>query len=272
MGSDNKVKIGIMAGVLALLIVAFVMFMSFHGGSSESPTNPPPNNPSASRPTPSQPTAARPAQPGMPPHAGAPTATVPPHAVPPAPGQHPAVAMTPPKPTPPPPPVGLQPPSRPTAITPKPLSTAGLFDPFQGGPPPYRAPKPPKIPDLALVMTVPSVTPQRDRYRTPGSVTATATHPLPPPAGRLAGWIYNNNGQIVAIFEDADGISHSVHVGDQVGNLTVKSITQDTLVMVDQDQNEQQLKLQGLENYTGKSRTTTIDATPSPMAPTWGAH
>jgi len=99
--------------------------------------------------------------------------------------------------------------------------------------------------------------------------------PIATPPGRHAGWIYNNNnGQVVAIFEDRTGMAHAVQVGDVVDGMRVISITPNELVLQDMRQGmqgaEYRLKMQGLD--TSPSRTS-ITATPAgagaPAMPNW---
>jgi len=186
MGTDTPVKIGMMAGVLALLI-AGCMLCSLRGSNTaqaQAAANPPHSATTASHPY-------------------------------------------------------LQPPPAPKPMTPKKLASAGVVDPFQGGPAPRKEVKHP-VPDLALVYSVPPVRPeQRIPYHNSGGQF------LPPPIGRFAGTIYNSNGQLLAIFEDRDGISHQVHVGDQVGNLMVKTVEPEVMVVVDNEKIEHRLKLHG---------------------------
>jgi len=159
-------------------------------------------------------------------------------------------------------------PVAPTALV-QPTLIASLPDPFIGGPPPKPKPKPPPPPPPEVrVVAVPPIfaTPNGLRIRrTSGS---TPSRNIEPPVGRHAGWIYNSNGQVIAIFEDNDGIAKAVRVGDEVEGMTVKTIAPDFIVMVDQDGKEHKLKLQGLDTYPGKSKGKDVEATPA--MPAWG--
>lgn len=157
-------------------------------------------------------------------------------------------------------------PPPPTIKAPQPI--AAVFDPFQGGPnPPPKPPPPPPViwPQMVMASTLPPMLPEKSLI---GNYQPLAIQ-AEPPVGRMAGWIYNN-GQIIAIFEDVDGITRSLRVGDPVGNLTVKTITPEYMVMVDENGVKHTLKLQGLDSYAGKSRTVNVVATPAPAGtPAW---
>ena len=233
MGSDNTTKIAIMAAVLAVLIVGFVLFFLRGSGNTGTASNPGgPTTGTASR---------IPGQPGAPAMAG----------------------ITPSAPA-------LQPPPPPKILQAPTLAMTGILDPFKGGPytPP---PLPPKWPYVVPVSTVPSVLPYKTRPPMPPA-DYYGDAPIEMPAGRLAGWIFNNNGQIVAIFEDTDGVAHTVHVGDDVAGYHVKAIMPDIITLVDKDGVEHQLKLQGLDTYPGKSRTVNVNSVPTTAAPAWGAQ
>jgi len=149
---------------------------------------------------------------------------------------------------------------------PKPVSTG---DPFANGPKPPPLPPPdPPPPPIVRVAAIPPMSPASSRRRGPVGIPSSIIVAQAPPVGRHAGWIYNSNGQIIAIFEDAAGNARSLHVGDSVEDKRVKAISPEYLVLVDDAGREQQLKLQGLETYPGKTRTTDVTATPA-MAP-WG--
>jgi hypothetical protein len=113
---------------------------------------------------------------------------------------------------------------------------------------------------------------------TPGTLGANE-RAKPAPLGRHAGWVYNTNGQIWAIFEDSDGAARAVRVGDEIGGYTIKAIAQDYVVLADGDGQEQKIKLQGLDTFQGKTRNVTIDANPGAAGaapggagvPAWGA-
>jgi len=101
--------------------------------------------------------------------------------------------------------------------------------------------------------------------RGPGPGGRPIIFPREPPIGRHAGWIFNNdNGQIVALFEDRDGIAHTVHVGDQVSGFKVLAITPEYLLMQDINKGRDiKLKLQGLDTYQGNKGTKGVQATPA---------
>lgn len=256
MGSDNKTKILIMAGVLSLAIVLAVVFFLRGNGDNTTPPNNPPGNMAGRPGTP----AGMPTQMGRP--AGNPGAPGVPSGTRPAMAGMAAGAAAPAEPM-------LKPPPAPSIAAMVQLSTAGMKDPFAGFPPPPPPQKQVPYPQVVPVSSVPPVMPVRSKGN-PITLTTTII-PKEAPIGRLAGWIFNNNGQIVAIFEDADGITRTVRVGDQVGGYTVQSITPDMLVMVDDKGAVQKLKLQGLDTYQGKSRMVNIDAVPTTAAPAWGA-
>ncbi len=280
---DNKIKIGIMAGVLALLVVVFVCLYLLKGNT------PPPAAPGARTLTPN--IAGK-----SPTPVGTPTPKTPgakPLAHPPVAGAKPsgnagklmANARPPINGLPTKPlagsPAGAKPAAPKSALPPPPLPriavakaiTSAVFDPFAGGPMP---PKPPTLkpwPALVMISAVPPVLPQNLDYLNNRN-NPTVQHPVEPQVGRMAGWIYNNNGQIIAIFEDADGIARNVHVGDKVNDLTVTTITPESMELVDSNGVLHKLKMQGLDSYSGPNRTVNVTTTPaaSSTAPTWGGQ
>ncbi len=293
---DNKVKIGIMAGVLIALVAAFFVMNFFLKGNTPSPgpaiATPPPGM--AGKPvTPALPPAAtKPGKPGAPTTHATPlvppsTAKAPGGSKPPA--GNPKIASGNPRPA-----LGARPgnkmpagmPGGPASVNTAPQPPAiplpslppfptapaiiGVFDPFVGGPnpPKHKKAKPPVWPAMVMAYTAPATLPQKSDVNT---FFQTASAPAEPQVGRMAGWIFNNNAQIVAIFDDVDGITHSVRVGDQVGDLTVKTITPEYMVVVDENGVKHTLKLQGLDSYGGKSRTVNVIATPSSSTatPAW---
>jgi hypothetical protein len=147
-----------------------------------------------------------------------------------------------------------------------------LPDPFAGGPPkPPPQPKP-VPPPVITIAALPPVSPVPDRLHRPrydGTTLRIEQRPVPT-LGRHAGWIFNSgSGQVVAIFEDQDGTSRTVRVGDQVGNQRVKAILPDALILVDQTGEEHRLPLQGLDTYSGKTRGVQVDVNPNMPMP-WG--
>lgn len=152
-------------------------------------------------------------------------------------------------------------------------------DPLGGGAMPKRARavKPPPPPAEVKVFELPPIAPEKNRLRrggwrmgggatpgTPGGGTPVAANERakPAPIGRHAGWVYNTNGQIWAIFEDSDGAARAVRVGDEIGGYTIKAIAQDYIILADGEGKEQKIKLQGLDTFQGKPRGVTIDAAP----------
>lgn len=163
-------------------------------------------------------------------------------------------------------------------------------DPLGGGPKPKPPPPPPPPPPAEVkVFEIPPVSPTPDRIRrggsnfvsggnVPGNNGSGTERTKQAPLGRHAGWVYNTNGQIWAIFEDSDGTARAVRVGDEVGGYTVKAIAQDYIILTDAEGKDQKIKLQGLDTFQGKTRNVTIDATPgnngggnAPPPPAWGA-
>ena len=321
---DNKMKIAIMAGVLALLIVGFVLFILRSNGNN-APTTPTPGNnatPSvtAKSTSPGAPSAAAPAgkftatpshsgtpgsiaKPGMTATTGHPTTVggTAPGTRPPAGGMSPlahrapGAGMTPianrqpvlskrpaavnpakgmlfaGKPgmpaafsAPQPPKLNLPPPPQIASMQ----QVESVLDPFVNGPVLPPPPKPKPWPQMVLVSVVPPEVPYHPIDNR--NIPPTAIRRQGQAFGRMAGWIYNSNGQITAIFEDTDGIAHSVHVGDQIGNLTVKSISPEFMEIVDDNGSAHKLKMQSLDNYAGANRTVNVVPTPSPT-PAWRA-
>ncbi|HOS43986.1 MAG TPA: hypothetical protein PK794_09870, partial [Armatimonadota bacterium] len=178
--------------------------------------------------------------------------------------------------------------SRPPAPVPAGLPApiaASWKDPFSGGPPPKPKVTPPPPPPEGKVFDLPPIaaTPHRLRrgsgWRPGGAATGGAgmtERPREAPIGRHAGWVYNNNGQIWAIFEDSTGAARAVRVGDEISGYRVKAIAQDYLVLTDADGRDQTLKLQGLDTYPGKMPGVTIDAAPGAApadgGPVWGVQ
>lgn len=270
MNPDQKPKILIMAAALALAVVGCVVVFFLNGKKGEEPPTTP--NQVATAPAPagtSTPGAAP--MPGMTPSPGAV----------PMPGgmttaAMPGVAV---KTLPPPP--GTPPIPGAPALLPPPSKV------FEGGPEPdwyiqkkqaeararwlRQHPNRLQIP----VSAIPAFAATKDRgWRRPepvGGSTSANERERDLPIGRHAGWIYNSNGQVIAILEESDGTVRSVRIGDEVGNYRVKAITSDTLVLVDIDTGrEQQLKLQGLDTFPTKSKTVEVEATPA--MPAWGGR
>jgi len=127
----------------------------------------------------------------------------------------------------------------------------------------------PRFP-VVVVASLPGAIPTPTRTFI-GEPPPAAVIPVAPPPGRHAGWIYNNNnGQVVAIFEDRSGVAHTVQVGDVIDGMRVISISPDTLVLRDK-KNEYKLRLQGLDTYQSRP---TVNATPTttptaPALPPW---
>lgn len=231
---DQKKYIFMMAGALGLAVIIFAVVFLMPKNNGAAPGTEQPGAPNATG-TPDTP------PPGSPTAQGTMVAALPPTVAPPAP-------LT---------PAAAKPP------------VAALPDPFSGGPkppPPPPKPKASQLPSLITLVNIPSIT----LAKGPGSViprTGPTVRDVPQPVGRHAGWIYSTNGQVVAIFEDRDGVTRSVRVGDDVGGLRVKAITPDALVLVDDAGREQRIRLQSLQSFQGRSRTTDVEATP---APAWG--
>ena len=170
---------------------------------------------------------------------------------------------------PPPKPVGLPKPP-PPALPPAPI-VAAVFDPFAGGPNPPPPPKkipPPVWPSMVMTTTMPPMRPQKIFTVEPGTPFLASGAPVEPPIGRMAGWIFNTNGQIIAIFEDVDGVTHSLRAGDPVGNYRVTTITPEYMMLMDANHIKHKVKLQGLDSYAGGSRTVNVVATPT-GTPAW---
>jgi hypothetical protein len=163
----------------------------------------------------------------------------------------------------------VAPPSVPGVLpAPAPIMTA-LPDPFDGAPRPLPPPPPPPPPPPQVkVMAIPRYVATADKRRRPVVGLPQQSRFKEPPVGRHAGWIYNVNGQVVAIFEDNTGTARAVHVGDDLGGWLVKAIAPDYLLLVDQNGHEQKLKLQGLDTYQGKSRELEVEA--GAGMPAWG--
>jgi hypothetical protein len=249
---DNKGKILIMAGVLVVALAAFgVVFFVMNKPPADQSANPAP--PATTQPAP-PPTSTPSAQPT--PTPGGPMPTTP--------GQMPVTAAA---PTPPPKPTIPEPPAPPTPALP--AIIAGLPDPFKGGPPPPPPPKPPPPPPPEVkISRIPSffATPHGLGRSRPTGSTISAKN-LESPVGRHAGWIYNSNGQVVAIFEDNDGTAKAVRVGDEFDGFVVKVITPEYLLLKDQDGKEIKVPLQGTDSYLGKSRAKDVEVTPK--MPNW---
>jgi hypothetical protein len=182
------------------------------------------------------------------------------------------VAAVPPKPLLPP----VTTPTPPALAPPKPATWKDIF---AGGPVKKVVKK--KVeekPAQVAVYDVPAIAFTPDRTKGYGQST-NVEHRVDAPIGRHAGWMYNTNGQVVAIFEDSDGNARAIRVGDEIEGLRVKAIAQDSLILVDGGGHEKRLKLQGLDTYQGKTtRNVAIDATPgvpgapaAPAPPAWGA-
>ncbi len=298
MNPDNKTKIFIMAGVLVVALAAFgVVF--FVMNQKPAPPAPPPM---ATRPV-MPPMGAKPGAPGMKPgmpmattpgmpaKPGMPMATkpgmpMPPAAKPTMPVKPVQVAKVPVRPMgkplnmPPVPPAKPQAPTGPTLPAPaapptpgSPVFVAGLPDPFQGGPPPKPKPKPPPPPPPEVkISAIPSffATPNGIRHHTYSGGSTISARNAEPPLGRHAGWIYNSNGKVMAIFEDNDGNAKAVGVGDPVDDMTVKVITPTYIILADADGKEHKIPLQGLDSYLGKSRAKDVEVTPK--MPAWGGQ
>jgi hypothetical protein len=289
--NDKLKPILIVAGILVLGIVGFVVLFLGKGkgtqtaGGPESATPPPATAPAS----PAGPGPGAPAGPGV--ASSGPGAPAPAPAAGNAaagaakpgtnngkPGGAPVTqvaAALPPKPptfTPEPPPV---PPVAPSVVPP-------TGDPFANGPPPppiprgwyldkdgiLHGPPPPPPPPVMEVAMIPPVLATLSGRR-PHGIGYNPT-PKPYPIGRNAGWIYNSNGHFVAIFEDRDGNARTVTVGSTIEDMRVKAITPEYLVLVDANGREQQLRLQGLDTYQGKTRNVDVEATPTPKVPNWG--
>ncbi len=230
-----------------------------------------PGMPMAAAPTrPSMPLTAKPAGPvrpvqavaskpgmGTPPSAGRPKMAMAPRQAPAAarPGGRPAPGRA-----------GTPPPAQPNLIPvphvpgiPMAAMIPAVFDPFVGGPKKIVPPPPVPVywPPMEIAYKVSPALPQKLGSGTGPINVATIEAPL----GRMAGWIYNNNAQIVAIFEDQDGITHSVRVGDSVGNLKVTAITPEYMVVVDDNGDKHTLKLQGLDTFGGKKHLVNVTPT-----------
>lgn len=129
-------------------------------------------------------------------------------------------------------------------------------------------PEPPQV----VIASLPAINPTPTRP--PQVIGDYPVVPIEPQPGRHAGWIYNNNnGQVVAIFEDRTGVAHTVKVGDTVDGLLVTSITPDTLTLRDARRGtEYRLKLQGLDTYQARPSVNAVPATGAPATgmPAWG--
>jgi hypothetical protein len=141
------------------------------------------------------------------------------------------------------PPVALPIPPRPA-----PSRTTGWKDIFAGGPArqPRQEPlKPVRWPEVT-VYSVPTVNMTKDHHRvgTPGTAIERT---VDAPPGRYAGWLYNSNGQVAAIFEDRDGNARAVRVGDEIEEYRVQVITRDALILVDGRGRERRVVMQGRE-------------------------
>jgi hypothetical protein len=159
------------------------------------------------------------------------------------------------------------------AVNDAPTRVAAAFDPFKGGPYTKPKPLPPPPPPLTTVYALAPALPQPDRFKGAdkgggGIVIVQKAAPI----GRHAGWIYNSNGQVWAVFVDNKGVAQAVTVGTPVaGGMHVKAISPQYLVLADDATGrEERIKLEGLDTYQGKTRETTVDATPT--TPRWGGN
>ncbi|MHB9132498.1 MAG: hypothetical protein ACYDBB_15615 [Armatimonadota bacterium] len=236
-------KILIMAGILAVLIAAFVVVFLKQPKeeTAQAPTMPPgPTGPGAVAP-PTTPGTTPMNMPGIP-------------------GQ---AAMATPKPS-------YIAPAAPAITAPTVRITNALADPFSGFPLPPPPPLPPPRPPRMRIAMLPPSAAKPDRVVRVSRPTGGATAPKKPSVGRHAGWIFNSHGQVVAIFEDREGNAKAIKVGDDVEGMRVKAILPDRIVLVDDTSGrEETVKLQGLDTYQGKTRE--VDVTATPAAPRWGA-
>ncbi|MHB9026880.1 MAG: hypothetical protein ACYC7E_22325 [Armatimonadota bacterium] len=265
MSSDQK-KIFLMGGFLVVAVAAFiVVFFVFLNKKDENAGAPPDPGAVAVQPAPPGGTPGVPPPPG-----GAPMPAAPggPGVMPaaPAPGMPaaPGAPGTPPAAAP-----GYKPPPTP-AVKDTPTRVAALSDPFRFGPykPPPKPQPPP--PPLVTMWSVAPTLPQPDRFKPASGGTDIVVVDKKPPMGRHAGWIYNSNGQVWAVFVDSNGVAKSVTVGTPVaGGMHVKAISPQYLILADDATGrEERIKLEGLDTYQGKTRETTVEATPA--TPRWG--
>jgi len=124
---------------------------------------------------------------------------------------------------------------------------------------PYPPVKPPQ-----RIVTYYRIPPPVTIASRPQTTFTTDKKPLPNPFGRHAGWIYNTNGQAVAIFEAADGYTRAVRVGDtdNLGGRRVKAITESYLILEDSFTGEE-------ERYPLEPSPQAPDSSPTSL-PAWG--
>lgn len=115
-------------------------------------------------------------------------------------------------------------------------------------PPP---PLPPPVVQVKLPWIPPAV-PRASRQNPP--LPPVVKKSAPPQIGRFAGWLYNSEGQVVAIFEDDNRNTRAVRVDDELTvqdegrmrQMRVKAISPEYIVLVDLlDGTEKEVPLQG---------------------------
>lgn len=126
---------------------------------------------------------------------------------------------------------------------PTPADLGEVGDPFGKFLVPVPRPPKPKPPTYVRLQWMPPSVPRPSRERelisTPPNVER---KPAPPQLGRFAGWMYNSDGQVVAIFEDENRNSRAVRVDDllmvldggRMRQMRVKAISPEYLILVDQ--------------------------------------
>lgn len=138
------------------------------------------------------------------------------------------------------------------------LDTVG--DPFSRYLVAKKRPPKPKPPEIVRLQWMPPAVPRPSRERelisTPPNVER---RDAPPQLGRFAGWLYNNEGQVVAIFEDEQRNTRAVRVDDllmvqdggRMRQMRVKAISPEYIILVDQATgDEREVPLQSDLNET----------------------
>lgn len=146
---------------------------------------------------------------------------------------------------------------------PKGKSLKTIADPFGKYLVPAKRPPVPAPPRMVRLQWMPPVVPRPSRERelmtTPPNVER---KPAPAQLGRFAGWLYNSEGQVVAIFEDGNRNTRAVRVDDllmvvtngRTRQMRVKAISPEYITLIDQATgDEQAISLQtDLNEYSGQ--------------------